>query len=205
MRDALRAGVAIYNDGYYHAAHDAWEAHWLELETGTDDELLLHGLIQFTAAVYHATNRNWAGATGLAESAGDYLASLPETYRGVDVSAVRDELETFASDPGVIERRQPRSLTHEGEKVTLEGLKPAETFVAAAVLAEELGYEERVVEDAIEFARGDLTEGGTSDFLALLHDFLTEPETRALVFDRLEGHVARERSKRDDVSGLFDT
>ncbi len=43
LRDQLRAGAAIYNDGYYHAAHDAWEARWLECEDGTDDERLLHG------------------------------------------------------------------------------------------------------------------------------------------------------------------
>ncbi|MFB6301121.1 MAG: DUF309 domain-containing protein, partial [Halobacteriales archaeon] len=48
----LRAGIAIYNAGGYHAAHDAWEDHWLDLESGTDDERFLHGLIQFTAAVH---------------------------------------------------------------------------------------------------------------------------------------------------------
>ncbi|NIS31883.1 MAG: DUF309 domain-containing protein, partial [Actinobacteria bacterium] len=55
----LRAGIAIYNAGGYHAAHDAWEDHWLELEAGTDDERFLHGLIQFTAAVHHAQGANW--------------------------------------------------------------------------------------------------------------------------------------------------
>ncbi|PSQ33570.1 DUF309 domain-containing protein [Halobacteriales archaeon SW_10_68_16] len=67
MEPHLRAGVAIYNAGGHHAAHDAWEDHWLGLDAGTDDERFLHGLIQFTAAVYHARNRNWSGATGLAE------------------------------------------------------------------------------------------------------------------------------------------
>ncbi|MFC6725607.1 DUF309 domain-containing protein, partial [Halobium palmae] len=37
MDDALRAGVAIYNAGDYHAAHDAWEDVWLDLPEGTDD------------------------------------------------------------------------------------------------------------------------------------------------------------------------
>ena len=69
MREHLRAGIAVYNAGEYHAAHDAWEDYWLDLERGTDDERLLHGLIQFTAAVHHAEERNWEGAVGLAESA----------------------------------------------------------------------------------------------------------------------------------------
>jgi len=54
--DALRAGIAIHNAGHYHAAHDAWEDEWLELDDGSD-ERLLHGLIQFTAAIHHARNR----------------------------------------------------------------------------------------------------------------------------------------------------
>ena len=33
MRDHLRAGVAIYNVGEHHAAHDAWKDHWLGLES----------------------------------------------------------------------------------------------------------------------------------------------------------------------------
>ena len=77
MEAALRAGVAIYNAGEFHAAHDAWEAEWLGLDDGTDDERLLHGLIQFTAVVHHARERNWSGAVGLAESAGEYLADHP--------------------------------------------------------------------------------------------------------------------------------
>ena len=40
MRNRLRAGVAIYNDGYYHAAHDAWEERWLDLEAVALESLL---------------------------------------------------------------------------------------------------------------------------------------------------------------------
>ena len=80
MNAHLRAGVAVYNAGRFHAAHDAWEEYWLGLESGADDERFLHGLIQFTAVVYHATEDNWSGAQGLAESAREYLADLRETH-----------------------------------------------------------------------------------------------------------------------------
>ncbi|MCU4752422.1 DUF309 domain-containing protein [Halobacteria archaeon AArc-curdl1] len=206
MRGALRAGIAIYNDGYYHAAHDAWEDHWLGLEADTADERLLHGLIQFTAAVYHARNRNWEGAVGLAESAGEYLEGLPASYCDVAVAPVRDFLATLATDPEMIERRQPLSLEFDGEALSLETLDMDATLVAAGVLAEELGYDEAVLERGAEYARSDLAEGNeTSQFLALVVDFVREANQRPLIVDRLEAHVERRQTRERDVEGLFDT
>jgi len=201
----LRAGIAIYNAGGYHAAHDAWEEHWLGLASGTDDEQFLHGLIQFTAAVYHARNGNWSGTTGLADSAREYLAGLPSTYRRVDLSAVRDALDTFAADPEVVERRPPPPLRYEGRRLHLADLGFAATAVAAEVLAEEHGYDEAVFERAAEFARADLDAERTgSEFLTLLFDFVREPEHRPIVAQRLADHVARRASEDEDVAGLFE-
>jgi len=201
----VRAGVAIYNAGGYHAAHDAWEDHWLALEKGTDDERFLHGLIQFTAAVYHARNRNWGGATGLADSAVDYLADLPGTYRRVDVAAVRSYLAALGGDPELIERSRPLALTYDGAVLTLEELRFEATAIAAAVLAEEKGYDEAVLEEAVRFARADLDDGRTaSPFVTLLFGFVREPEHRAVVFERLAAHVARRVDREKDVAGLFE-
>ncbi len=205
MRSHLRAGVAIYNAGRYHAAHDAWEDHWLDLESGTDDERFLHGLIQFTAAVFHARNGNWSGATGLAQSAGDYLADLPSDYRAVNVGDVRASLDTLAADPEVMERRPPLALTHEGTAIRPADLDLDATIVAADVLAEEDGYDESVVERAAEYARADLAdEQSSSPFVSFLFDFVREPENRAIVFQRLSEHVDRRQSREADVEGLFD-
>ena len=205
MRAHLQAGVAIYNAGRYHAAHDAWEDHWLELPEGTDDEQFLHGLIQFTAAVFHARNGNWSGATGLAESGGAYLAGLPAAYRGVDVAAVREYLATLASDPAVIERREPPKITHEGTAIMPADLDLDATLVAADVIAEEDGYEEAIVDRACEYARADLAdEQAASPFVSLLFDFVREPSNRGIVFQRLAEHVERRRARDADVDGLFD-
>ena len=201
----LRAGVAIYNAGRYHAAHDAWEDHWLDLESGTDDERFLHGLIQFTAAVFHARNGNWSGATGLAESAGEYLADLSGAHREVNVASVREYLRTLAADPEVIERRAPLSLTLAGTVVRPADLDLDATLVAAAVLAEGDGYDESVIDRASEYARTDLdAEVASSPFVSLLFDFVREPADRAVVFQRLSEHVDRRRSRETDVDGLFD-
>ncbi|WP_265109764.1 DUF309 domain-containing protein [Halosolutus halophilus] len=204
MRDRLRAGVAVYNDGYYHAAHDAWEDYWLDLDAGTDDERLLHGLIQFTAAVYHARDRNWAGAVGLARSGRDYLDGLPADYRDVRLDAIRSVLETLAADPEVVERRSPPPIEHEGTTPALADLGFEPTAIAAVVLAEELEFDEEPIDRAKAYAESDLAAGeDDSQFITLLFDFVREDEHRGIVFQRLTEHVQRRTHREEDVEGLF--
>jgi hypothetical protein len=206
MRAALRAGVAVYNAGEYHAAHDAWEDRWLELDAGTDDERLLHGLIQFTGALHHARTGNWAGLSGLVASAREYLDGLPADYRGIDLDAVRGYLDALHDDPEHVERAGPPPMTHEGAAVGLADLEFEAAAVAAAVFAEELdAYDEATLERAVERARADLDRGEeTSPLVALVIDFAAEPEHRGLVYQRLEGHLDRREHERSDVEGLFD-
>ena len=204
MREELRAGIAIYNEGYYHAAHDAWEDRWLDLESETPDERLLHGLIQFTAAVYHARNRNWEGTVGLAESGSEYLEPLPSTYRGVFLEPIREYLGGLANDPDLIDRRVPPRLTHEGIHLAYDDLDVTEIGIAAGVLGEELGYEREPIELARSYANIDLDAGrDDSRFIAMLFAFARAGAERDVVYQRLVGHVERRRSREDDVSGLF--
>ncbi|MFB6269212.1 MAG: DUF309 domain-containing protein [Halobacterium sp.] len=203
MDAALRAGIAVYNDGFYHAAHDAWEDEWLALADG-DDERLLHGLIQFTAAVYHARDGNWDGALGLCESARDYLDGLPADYRGVDVDAARAALGAIARDPERIERGEPPRLTYEGDALGLDDLDAPAGVEAAVVLGGHAGYDESVFADAARYARDGLADGELNEFGVLLCDFVTEADQRALVATRLRQHVQRRRRREEDVAGLFD-
>ncbi|MFC7140232.1 DUF309 domain-containing protein [Halosimplex aquaticum] len=204
MDAELRAGVAVYNAGHYHAAHDAWEARWLDLPEG-DDERFLHGLIQFTAAVYHARERNWSGATGLADSADDYLADLPGDYRGVNVATVREYLAALERDPERIERGPAPALTYEGDALGLADLHVESAFVAADVLAEDLGYDEDVIEQATRYARADLEAGEEgSEFVTFLLDFVRDADHRGIVAQRLSEHVDRREHRESDVDGLFD-
>ena len=205
MDPHLRAGIAIYNAGGYHAAHDAWEDHWLDLDSGTDDERFLHGLIQFTAAVFHARNGNWSGATGLAESGREYLDGLGGAYRGVDLGAVRDYLGALADDPERIERAPPLALTYEGTRLRPDDLGFESTAIAARVLAEDGGYDEAMVEDAVTYARADLdAEAAESPFVTFLFDFVRDPENRGVIAQRLGEHVQRRQHRESDVEGLFD-
>jgi hypothetical protein len=204
MDAQLRAGVAVYNAGHYHAAHDAWEERWLDLDDG-DDERFLHGLIQFTAAVHHARSRNWSGATGLADGAGDYLADLPPDYRGVNVGEVRAYLDALERDPERVERAPAPSLTYEGAALALADLDFEAAAVAAEVLAADLRYDEDVIEQAVAYARTDLESGEEgSQFVTFVLDFVRDPDSRPIVAQRLSEHVDRRRHRESDVNGLFD-
>ncbi|KZN24805.1 hypothetical protein A4G99_10780 [Haladaptatus sp. R4] len=205
METYLRAGLAIYNAGEFHAAHDAWEDYWLDLDSGTADERFLHGLIQFTAVVHHTTDSNWTGIRGLAESAAAYLGDLPEEYRGVDVETVRSYLRAVRDDPEYVERVAPPRLTDDGAVLRPDDLDFEESAVAALVFAEEFGYDESVLERAIEFARTDLDAGDEgSRFITFVMDFVRQPENRALIFQRLAQHVERREFRETDVDGLFE-
>lgn len=203
--DALRAGAAIYNAGHYHAAHDAWEDRWLALDRGTDDERLLHGLIQFTAVAYHGIQGNWSGARGLAESATEYLSPLAPSYRGINVGTVRRYLRRVAADPETLERRSPPPLRFSGTVVQLEDLPFAASMLAAPILAAELDeYDPEVIDRAVTYARAEREGGSRSTFIALVQDFLGEQRQRPLVYQRLAAHVQRRHRRETDVEGFFD-
>ncbi|MFB6304110.1 MAG: DUF309 domain-containing protein [Haloferacaceae archaeon] len=204
MDAALRAGVAVFNAGYHHAAHDAWEDRWLDLDDGTPDERFLHGLIQFTAAVHHAERRNWSGATGLAASARGYLDGLGAVHHGVELDPVRDYLRRLGADPETIERTPSPPLRHEGRALSLADLDAEASFEAAVALAEsDDRFDEATVEAAAAYAREELAERGRGRFLALLMDFARD-ENRAVVYRRLTEHVERRRQRDRDVDGLFE-
>ena len=203
MDIALRAGIALYTAGESHAAHEPWEAVWLDLPDG-DDERLFHGLIQFTGAVYHGQTRNWDGAVGLSESAQRYLKPLPTRYRGIDIDSVIATLQTLEADPERIERAPAPPLSYEGRRLTAADLEIKGITTAAGVVADEYDtYDTAIVERAIEYAREEATGSG-SQFIGQLTAFVDDRERRALIYDRLRRKVERQQAKREDVSGLFE-
>lgn len=202
MEAALRAGIAAFNAGHFHAAHDAWEELWLELEAETADERFLHGLIQFAAAVHHATTGNDEGARGLADSAGVYLAGLSDPYRDVSLGEVRRCLETIEREGVAVDPDEIPQLSHAGERVEFEDLTREERWIAARLLAEDReGADVDTIRWAIDRARA--AEPG-SRYDLLVADFVTEADRRGLVYDRLARHVARDRAREADVDSLFD-
>ena len=219
MDDTLRVGVAVFNAGDHRAAHEAWESKWLSLREGSRDERLLHGLIQYTAAVHHARHRNWSGAEGLAGSAADYLDDVGARARGVNVGEVRAFLRRLAADPECAERRRPVALRIDGDALAPMDLRFGDAATAATLLAAEYdAFEESIVADAVRYARRNLDEdhaGRTGDeprrpqrrdpgFVGMIFDFAADRDRRSLVYDRLRAHVERRRRTEQDASGLFE-
>lgn len=215
MRANVRAGLALFNDGFYHAAHDPLEAAWLASDRDDVDGRFLQGLVQLTAAVHHARNRNWEGAVGLAESALEYFDPVPRSHRGVDVALVERVLETLASDPEVVERRPMPWLTYDGERVTREDLAFDAAALVAEALAEERGLDEGVIGRAVAYVREDRDREATdalaasardeSDKLArFVVDFATNDTDYDIIITRLADHVDRRDQRASDVDGLFD-
>jgi len=203
MDDALRAGIALYTAGDYHAAHEPWEKAWLELPAG-DDKRLLQGLIQFTAAVSHARQRNWDGAVGLAEQAQSYLTAVSTPYRGIDVDNVVAALRRLGADPERVEREPSPPLHYHGRKLTAADLDIEGITTAASVVATEYEfYDTAIVEFAIDCAREEAT-GSQARCIRLLTSFVDDREHRGIVYDRLRQTVERRQAKRDDVAGLFE-
>ena len=220
MDDALRVGIAVFNAGDHRAAHEAWEDVWLSLDEGTPDERLLHGLIQYAAAVHHARRRNWTGARRLAGSAGRYLADLDADARGVNVGQLRTALRRLAADPEFAERRRPLALRADGVALDPTDLTFGNAASAATLLAAEYdAFEASVVGDAVRYARAELDRerSATADaeptrrpqrrdpgFVGMVFDFAADRDRRSLVYDRLRAHVERRRSTERDASGLFE-
>lgn len=206
METALRTGMALFNVGAYHEAHDPWEERWLELTDGSADERLLHGLIQYTAAVHHAHHANWEGVVGLATGALDYLSAVPPVYRDVDCSSVRSTLRRLADDPEWIERARVPPMRLDGAVVTPGRLSAEERCLAAEALAEHRpAPERRVVEEAIACARADREAGRSpAPFERLLVAYLRDHDRPAIVLDRLRAHLRRRRERLAGVADLFD-
>ncbi|MFB6281272.1 MAG: DUF309 domain-containing protein [Haloferacaceae archaeon] len=206
MDAALRAGIAVYNAGHRHAAHDAWEDRWLALPDGSPDERFLHGLIQFTAAVHHAEGHNWPGAAGLAASAVGYLDGLGAVHRGVDLAPVRAYLRRLAADPETVERAPPPPLVRGGRALALDDLAAEPAFRAATALAaSDDRFDATTVAAAADYAREELDERGGGRFVALTMDFARGAGGgRPAVYARLRDHVERRRQRDRDVDGLFE-
>jgi hypothetical protein len=198
----LRAGAAVFHAGHTHAAHDAWEDRWLELEEGTADELLLHGLIQYTAVVHHAGRGNWTGAEGLARSGLEYLEGVPAGHRGVDLAPIETFLGRVAADPEHAERTAPPDIRIGEEVPVLTDLDPEAALIAATPLLEALDHEEAI--EGVAYARADLEAGDEeSRFLRLALDLVTDPAHRETAIARLTALADRRRQREEDVEDLF--
>jgi hypothetical protein len=63
-RDSLEKGIALFNEGKYFEAHEAWEERWLR-ERDEAEKRFYQGLIMAAGALLHYKKRECAGANAL--------------------------------------------------------------------------------------------------------------------------------------------
>ena len=82
--EALAAGIALFNEGRFWDAHEAWEEAWLEEED--ERKLCLQGLIQIAAGYHKAfVQRQPSGCVKLLRSGLEKLEPLPRDFLGVEL------------------------------------------------------------------------------------------------------------------------
>ena len=167
------------------------------------DANLFQGLVQTTAALYHAGTENTEGATGLAKSAVDYLACVPDGHRAVELDPIHEFLTELAYDISVA--TSPPPLRVAGREWTLSDLELPSAGPAAVALAEAEGFDESVIEQAIAFSWADLANSPTSPFADAIYAFVADSGApRAVSYNRLRTRTERRQAKIDDVAGLFE-
>ena len=81
--NALARGAALFNQGLYWEAHEAWEELWLELDD--EPKLFVQGLIQVAAGYFKATVQlQPRGCVKLLTTALEKLDPMPPDFMGVE-------------------------------------------------------------------------------------------------------------------------
>lgn len=84
-------GIRLFNTGHYWHAHEQWEQCWLRA-TG-DDARFYQALIQAAAALVKWQQGNQRGLGLNWAKSRAHLATLPATYHGVDLAALRSAMD----------------------------------------------------------------------------------------------------------------
>lgn len=79
-------GIALFNEGAYYAAHDAFEKAWMADESVGRD--LYRLLLQTAVCLYQIQRGNYRGAVKMLLRLRRLLAPLPPHCRGVDITAI---------------------------------------------------------------------------------------------------------------------
>ena len=79
------AGIDLFNEGEFHAAHDAWEDRWVG-EVGPREKLFLQAMIQSAVAFHHLEIGRPGAARRMYQMAKEKFARLGvESYMSLDL------------------------------------------------------------------------------------------------------------------------
>jgi uncharacterized protein len=83
-REALRRGVAQFNDRLFFECHDTLEELWSGVRGPSRD--FFQGLVQVAVGFYHLGNRNRVGAARVLRRGRARLEGYPPRYAGVELT-----------------------------------------------------------------------------------------------------------------------
>ena len=103
------AGIDLYNEGEFHAAHDAWEARWRD-DAGPSEKLFLQGLIQSAVVFHHLEIGRPGAARRMYQLATEKFARLgAERFMSLDLGDYQARLARSLS--WLIAAPDPREVT----------------------------------------------------------------------------------------------
>jgi predicted metal-dependent hydrolase len=102
------AGIDLYNEGEFHAAHDAWEERWRD-DAGPREKLFLQALIQSAVIFHHLEIGRPGAARRMYQLATEKFARMGcERFMSLDVGDYLSQLERALS--WLVEARDPREV-----------------------------------------------------------------------------------------------
>jgi hypothetical protein len=91
------AGIDLYNEGEFHAAHDAWEDRWMG-EVGASEKLFLQAMIQSAVAFHHLEIGRPGAARRMYQMAKEKFARLGVTvFMSLDLEDYQAQLDRALS------------------------------------------------------------------------------------------------------------
>jgi hypothetical protein len=87
------AGIDLFNEGEFHAAHDAWEDRWMG-EVGRDEKLFLQAMIQSAVAFHHLEIGRPGAARRMYQMAKEKFARLGvKNFMSLDLEEYQAQLD----------------------------------------------------------------------------------------------------------------
>ena len=103
------AGIDLFNEGEFHAAHDAWEDRWMG-EVGRDEKLFLQAMIQSAVAFHHLEIGRPGAARRMYQMAKEKFARLGvRSFMSLDLEEYQAQLDRALS--WLLTVPDPRELT----------------------------------------------------------------------------------------------
>jgi len=99
---SLERGIALFNEGRYWEAHEAWEEVWT-LDRRGPERSFYKGLIQVAAGCLHYLRGNRRGTLNKWRGGAAYLREVPPLHQGVrvgDLVTAVDAMLLAMADPG---------------------------------------------------------------------------------------------------------